>query len=77
MSEEMFAVWCYNCFNTESFTIAGMYRIDGMVYVFWVSGAMILFLAVLVVYAEGKIALNDFPRCTAAFFGVAANILTF
>jgi drug/metabolite transporter (DMT)-like permease len=42
-----------------------------------VSGAM-LFLAVLVVYAEGKIALNDFPRIiAAAFFGVAFNMLTF
>jgi uncharacterized YccA/Bax inhibitor family protein len=35
-------------------------------------------LAVLVVYAEGKIALNDFPRIiAAAFFGVAFNMLTF
>jgi hypothetical protein len=29
-------------------------------------------------YAEGKIALNDFPRIiAAAFFGVAFNMLTF
>jgi hypothetical protein len=34
-------------------------------------------LAVLVVYAEEKIALNDFPRIAAAFFGVAFNMLTF
>jgi hypothetical protein len=35
------------------------------------------FIFVLVVYAEGKIALNDFPRIiAAAFFGVAF-MLTF
>jgi hypothetical protein len=41
-----------------------------------VSGAMI-YLAVLVVYAEERY-LNDFPRIiAAAFFGVAFNMLTF
>jgi uncharacterized YccA/Bax inhibitor family protein len=45
--------------------------------VLFVTGAAMLFIF-LVVYAEGKIALNDFPRIiAAAFFGVAFNMLTF
>jgi drug/metabolite transporter (DMT)-like permease len=50
----------------------------GFIFVTGKAAPCFVFLAVLVVYAEEKIALNDFPRIiAAAFFGVAFNMLTF
>jgi hypothetical protein len=51
--------------------------IDAYGFILYISGAMLCFI-LLVVYAEEKIALNDFPRIiAAAFFCVAFNMLTF